>query len=417
MSNPFFISLQLVGIFHQLGENDAEASAQLFMEMTRREIEKEKQISKMSKRKRKRLSKKANTISRSSGLTLTNPSPNTAAEQERSRPQNIATARPPHPQRARPPLAVDGIITLTPAQRTEFEKMKREAHMRSTDSLAAACIFENPAYIHLQEEYHNQGGACGYEVPVLPNPNPAQNEYYQQWMQRRRDMEEYRNHEVVPSSSDFIRSTSPVFSDSGWSHTRTPGLSPEQSQLDWTYSDLYTLHQGGPPLHATLASSLQRAGVTAPLFLGSSGVHSPPVLRNDGGHSDHHNVIRQHHHHHYDDIESDNNSVSISDEQEEDSEGDTMPPQRRLAATIRGTNGDQDGEGRKQTATATLQPPKVMRSVSNCSSMLGSQRHLQELEKIGRDFTHHKGGDQESDLDDEGVDKEWEQWIKMQEDE
>ena len=386
------------------------------MEMTRREIEKEKQISKMSKRKRKRLSKKANTISRSSGLTLTNPSPNTAAEQERSRPQNIATARPPHPQRARPPLAVDGIITLTPAQRTEFEKMKREAHMRSTDSLAAACIFENPAYIHLQEEYHNQGGACGYEVPVLPNPNPAQNEYYQQWMQRRRDMEEYRNHEVVPSSSDFIRSTSPIFSDSGWSHTRTPDLSPEQSRLDWTYSDLYTLHQGGPPLHATLASSLQRAGITAPLFLGSSGVHSPPVLRNDGGHSDHHNVnIRQHHHHHYDDIESDNDSVSISDEQEEDSEGDTMPPQRRPAATIRGTNSDQEGEGRKQTAT--LQPPKVMRSISNCSSMLGSQRHLQELEKIGRDFTHHKGGDQESDLDDEGVDKEWEQWIKMQEDE
>ena len=387
------------------------------MEMTRREIEKEKQISKMSKRKRKRLSKKANTISRSSGLTLTNPSPNTAAEQERSQPQNIATARPPHPQRARPPLAVDGIITLTPAQRAEFEKMKREAHMRSTDNLAAACIFENPAYIHLQEEYHNQGGACGYEVPVLPNPNPAQNEYYQQWMQRRRDMEEYRNHEVVPSSSDFIRSTSPIFSDSGWSHTRTPGLSPEQSQLDWTYSDLYTLHQGGPPLHATLASSLQRAGVTAPLFLGSSGVHSPPVLRNDGGHSDHHNTIRQHHHHHYDDIESDNDSVSVSDEQEEDSDGDTMPPQRRPAATIRSTNSDQEGEGRKQTATATLQPPKVMRSVSNCSSMLGSQRHLQELEKIGRDFTHHKGGDQESDLDDEGVDKEWEQWIKMQEDE
>ena len=65
---------------------------------------------------------------------------------------------------------------------------------------------------------------------------------------------------------------------------------------------------------------------------------------------------------------------------------------------------------------ASLQPPKVMRSVSNCSSMLGSQRHIEELEKIGRDFTQHKG-DQESDLDDEGVDKEWEQWIKMQEDE
>jgi hypothetical protein len=49
--------------------------------------------------------------------------------------------------------------------------------------------------------------------------------------------------------------------------------------------------------------------------------------------------------------------------------------------------------------------------------MLGSQRHLQELEKIGRDFTQRQGDHQESDLDDEGVDKEWEQWIKMQEDE
>jgi hypothetical protein len=393
------------------------------MEMTRREIEKEKQISKMSKRKRKRLSKKANTISRSSGLTLTNPSPNAAAEQERHQPQNIATARPPHPVRARPPLAVDGIVTFTPAQRTEFEKMKRQAHMRSTDSLAAACIFENPAYIHLQEEYHNQGGACGYEVPVniIPNPNPAQNEYYQQWMQRKSDMEGYRNHEVVPNDN-FRRSTSPVFSDSGWSHTRTPGLSPYQSQLDWTYSDLYTLHQGGPPLHATLALSLQRAGVNAPLFLGSSGIHSPPVMRN-GGHSanHHHNIIRQRHrHHHYDDTESENDSVSVSDEQEEDSEGDTtmpMPPHdqaRPAAATIRGTNGDQEGEGRKQTAS--LQPPKVIRSTSSCS-MLGSQRHLQELEKIGRDFTQRQGDHQESDLDDEGVDKEWEQWIKMQEDE
>ena len=392
------ILLQLVGIFHQMGESDAEASAQLFMEMTRREIEKEKQLSKMSKQKRERLSKKANTISRASGLTLTNPS--NAAERERYQPQNIATARPPRPQRVRPPLAVDGIVTLTPAQRTEFEKMKRQAHMRSTDSLAAACIFENPAYIHLQEEYHhNQGGVRGYEVPV-PNPNPAQNEYYQQWIRRRRDMEEYRNHEAM--MSDFRRSTSPVLSDSGWSHTRTPGLSPE-SQLDWTYSDLYTLHQGGQPLHTAHTLPLQRAGVTAPFFLGSSRVHSPPVL-SDGGHSDH---LR---HHSYDDTESENDYSSSRDEQEEADQRDTVP---RPVAITKGTNGDQEGKGGKQMAS--LQPPKVMRSTSNCS-MLGSKRHLQELEKIGRDFTQPKA-DQESDLDDEGVDKEWEQWIKMQEDE
>ena len=392
--------IQLVGIFHQLGESDAEASAQLFMEMTRREIEKEKELSKMSKQKRKRLSKKANMISRASGLTLTNPS--NAAERERYQPQNIATARPPRPQRVRPPLAVDGIVTLTPAQRTEFEKMKRQAHMRSTDSLAAACIFENPAYIHLQEEYHNQGGAQGYEVPVL-NQNPAQNEYYQQWMQRRRDMEDYRNHEAM--MSDLRRSTSPVLSDSGWSHTRTPGLSPE-SQIDWNYSDLYTLHQGGQPLHTAHALPLQRARVTAPLFLGSSEVHSPPVL-SDGGHSDH---LR---HHNYDDTESENDYTSIRDEQEVEEEVDQRDTVPRLAATTTDTNGDREGIGGKQMAT--LQPPKVMRSTSNCS-MLGSQRHLQELEKIGRDFTQPKA-DQESDLDDEGVDKEWEQWIKMQEDE
>lgn len=379
------------------------------MEMTRKEIEKEKQLSKMSKQKRKKLSKKANTISRSSGLTLTNSMSN-AGERERYQLQNIATARPPRPQRVRPPLAVDGIVTLTPAQRTEFEKMKRQAHMRSTDSLAAACIFENPAYTHLREEYHNQqGGACGYEGPVL-NPNPAQNEYYQQWMQRRRDMEEYRNPEAM--ASDFRRSTSPVFSDSGWSHTRTPGLSPE-SQLEWTYSDLYTLYQGGPRLHSTHALPSQRPGVTAPLFLGSSEVHSPPVLSN-GRHSDHFQHLCN-----YDNTESENDSVSFRDEQEEDSEAeqrDNTVPQPRPAATIKesDTSGNREGEGGKQMAS--LQPPKVMRSVSNCSSMLGSQRHIEELEKIGRDFTQHKG-DQESDLDDEGVDKEWEQWIKMQEDE
>lgn len=396
-----------MGIFHQLGESDAEASAQLFTELTRREIEKEKQLSKMSKRKRKRLSKKASTISRSSGLTLSNPTPN-AAERERYQPQNIATARPPRPQRVRPPLAVDGIVTLTPAQRTEFEKIKRQAHTRSTDSLAAACIFENPAYIHFQEEYHNQGGACGYEVPVRNDPNPLQNEYYQQWMQRRRGMEEYRHTEPVPG--DFRRSTSPVFSDSGWSHTRTPGLSPNQSQLDWTYSDLYTIHQSGPPLplHTAHGLPLQRAGVTGPLFLGCSEVHSlpPPML----GYSDH-NIQ---HHSYYADAESENNSASSGDEEEEEMAADQRESMPQSAANIRDTNGDREGEGGKQMAS--LRPPKVMRSTSNCS-MLGSQRHFQELEKIGRDFTQHKGDQESSDLDDEGVDKEWEQWIKMQEDE
>ena len=84
--------LQLVDIFHQLGESDAEASAQLFTEMTRREIEKEKQLNKASKRKKKRLSKKASTISISSGLTLENPS---TTERDGPQQQNIATARPP----------------------------------------------------------------------------------------------------------------------------------------------------------------------------------------------------------------------------------------------------------------------------------------------------------------------------------
>ena len=385
----------MVGIFHQLGENDAEASAQLFMEVTRREIEKEKQLNKMSKRKKKRLSKKANTISRSSGLTLTNPS--NTAEQERYQPQNIATARPPRPQRVRPPLAVDGIVTLTPAQRTEFERMKRQAHMRSTDSLSAVCIFENPAYIHLQEEYHNQGGAHSHGVPGV-SPNPAQNEYYQQWMQRRRHMEEYRNHEAI--MGDSRRSTSPVFSDSGWSHTRTPGLSPE-SQLDWTYSDLYTLYPSGQHFHTL---PLQR-GVTTSPFFGSSGVPSPPVL-SDGGYPNHLQ------HHDYDDTESENDYTSVRDEQEEVITQREAVPQP-VAATIGTNGGNQVGKGGQ--LMASLQRPKVMRSTSSCS-VLGSQRHLQELEKIGRDFTQPKA-DQESDLDDEGVDKEWEQWIKMQEDE
>ena len=388
MSMPQHL-LQLVGIFHQLGESDAEASAQLFMEMTRREIEQEKQLSKASKRKKKRLSKKASTISRSSGLTLSNPS---TTEQDRRYvgQQNIATARPPRPQRVRPPLAVDGIVTLTAAQRTEFEKIKRQADMRSTESLAATCIFENPAYIHLQEEYRNQGGAPSQI------PNPVQNEYYNQWMQRRRYMEEYRNQEGV---SDFRRSASPVFSDSGWSHTRTPGLSPE-SQTDWTYSDLYTIYRGGQNL-LTAAHTLPPQRVTTPPLLGGSGIRSPPVL-SDGGYSD---GLRRHHD--YTDTESENDYASIRDEEEEGA------VERDTTATTLAKNTNDDREAGKM---ASLQRPKVMRSTSNCS-MLGSARHLQELEKIGHDFTQHKATDQESDLDDEGVDKEWEQWIKMQEDE
>ena len=397
------VILQLVGVFHQLGESDAEASAQLFMEMTRREIEREKQLNKASKRKKKRLLKKSSTISRSSGLTLANPSNMEQLDGYQRQNDNIATARPPRPQRIRPPLAVDGIVTLSAAQRTEFEKMKRQrAHMRSTDSLAAACIFENPAYTHLQEEYHNQQDGVPGSSPV-----PAQNEYYQQWVQRRRDMEEYRNHRE--REIGFERSTSPAFSDSGWSHTRTPGLSPE-SQLDWTYSDLYTIYQSGQNRHHDLPYTLplQRPGVTSaqPPFFGGSGIRSPSLLiMSDGGYSD------DSRHYNYDDTESENGYASIRQEEDNEiPERDTVHVMRTVTAT-EDTSGNREGE-LTETSVQRSSQSRVMRSTSSCSS----QRHLQELEKIGRDFTRPKAEHEESDLE-EGIDKEWEQWIKMQEDE
>ena len=365
-----------MSIFHQLGESDAEASAQQFTEMTRRAIEKEKQLNKSSKTKKRRL-RKANTVSRATGLTLSN----LATAEHGGQP----SSRPPRPQRVRPPLAVDGIVTLTAAQRTEFEKMKRQATMRSSEMLASTCIFENPAYIHLQEEYQLSQDASN------PDPRPVQNEYYQQWMQQRMSTEVERDRQRQQEAvGGMRRSMSPVFSDSGWSHTRTPGLSPE-SQQDWSYSYPYTFG-GELNLH-----SPQRD--TVPLFF-TNGIPSPPVL-SDGGFSDNMQLD-----HEGSETDTDYTSVRDEDEEEEEEEGEGEGVMVTVA-----THANHDRGGGN---TAYLQQPQVVRSVSSYS-ILGSERHFQELKKLSQDFTQ-PAAVRGLELG-EGVDKEWEQWIKMQEDE
>lgn len=364
--------------------------------MTKRAIEREKQQNRSSKWKKKRSSKKAITVSKASGLTLPNPA---TIEQQEGEQRAI-----PRPQRVKPPLTVDGIATLTSAQRTEFEKIRREANIQSMDSLASTCVFENPAYNHLQEEYHN---GC---VPGL-NPRPAvHNEYYQQWMQRRASIEEASRLEAAR------RPTSPVFSDSGWSHNRTPGLSPE-SQVDLSYPNPYMCTFGvGFHLHPTAGSqavqSPQRVASHPPFFSSSNRACSPPVLSN-GGYA---TVIRDHRNDDNLETEANFDDTSIQDDEDEDgevenerlSEGGVEEVGTLPAVSVHITQHDRDD---------SLPPrPGVVQSVSTCScSMIGSERHLQELEKLSHDFTRPKVN-QQLDLT-EGVDKEWEQWIKMQEDE
>lgn len=374
--------LQLIGIFHQLGERDAEASAQLFMEMTKRAIEREKEQTRSSKWKKKRYSKKAMTVSRASGLTLPNPA---TIEQQEGQQRTI-----PRPQRVKPPLTVDGIATLTATQRTEFEKTRQKANIQSMDSLTSACVFENPAYDHLREEYRN-----GY-VPGLTQSPAVHNEYYQQWMQRRADVEEATQLEAANGTRV---STSPVLSDSSWSHIRTPGLSPN-SQVDWSYPNPYMCTFGvGFHLHPTArsqtAQSPQRVA-SPPFFPSINRACSPPVLSN-GGYA---TVIRDHHNYDHLGTKANFDETSIEDDEDEDGEG-TMP-----AISVNVTQHDREG--------SYLSRPHVMQSVSSCS-IIGSQRHLQELEKLSHDFTQPRV-DQQLDLS-EGVDKEWEQWVQMQEDE
>ena len=386
----------MVSIFHQLGERDAEHSAQQFMEMTRRAIEREK--NKSTKWKKKRPSKKASTVSRASGLTLPNPATN---DQEEGRHRTIS-----RPQRVRPPLAVDGIATLTAAQRTEFEKIKRESNMRSVESLASACIFENPAYTHLQEEYHNG------DIPGLAVRPAVHNEYYQQWM--RMQQGQVRTEEAIrQEAADGIRrSTSPVFSDSGWSHNRTLGLSPE-SPVDWSYPNPYMYTFGGGFNHAARAQAAQSPRRTA------SPPYSQPISRNRG----YATVMQVHHNDDDDDDDDETNSdyTSIREEEEETEEDEEEGEEvgRREEGHNMATNSTHCQTTQHQLElerdrVSSLRQRQVMRSTSSCS-MIGSERHLQELEKLSHDFTQPKA-DEQLELS-EGVDKEWEQWIKMQEDE
>lgn len=397
----------MVSIFHELGERNAETSAEQFMEITRRAIEREKQQNKSSKWKKdkKRPSKKANTISRASGLTLSNPA---IAEPD----GDVAHSRTPHPQRSRPPLAVDGIATLTPAQRTEFEKIKRQANMRSTDSLASTCIFENPAYTHLQEECRNNGDL---DLPGLNNRRPAgTNEYYQQWMQKQASRDEYNNagrEESVAASDNtsYRRATSPVFSDSGWSHTRTPGLSPD-SQVDWSnypyYYYPYTFGGGfNLGLHAqtagTATHSLQRGPSPPYARLNNNGTPSPPIPSNVGGAD----VLRIDHSETDSDYDDISTSIREEEQENENEDGDSIP---HVGHHVEWEHGNDTAPPRQTCA-------QVMGGASSFS-VFGSERHLQELEKIGHDFTHLKDDQEQLELS-KGVDKEWEQWIKMQEDE
>ena len=386
--------LQLVGIFHQLGERNAEASAQKFTELTRKAIEREKEqneTKRKKKKKKKRSLKKSNTVSRMSGLTLSNPA---LSEQD----GRTGRARPPRPQRPRPPLAVDGIATLTAAQRTEFEKLRRQTtNMRSTESLASACVFDNPAYTHLQEEYDQNGG-------VLPglSGTPVHNEYYQQWLLNRTSG--YQDVQLE-MASEARRSMSPVFSDAGWSHNRTLGLSPDlESQVDWCYPYAYPYYTfgGGLNTHVQGLPPQSPRGMTmSPQPFPPSGYvsRSPTTLGERRGYG---NVMRVEH----SDTESEMMSEYASVRGEEEDEGDDED----FAVNHQHHHQQTSGED------ASPQHPRVMRSTSNCS-VLGSQRHFEELEKIGRDFTTHQKGDREDTELSDGIDKEWEQWILMQEEE
>ena len=446
----------MVGIFHQLGERDAESSAQQFIELTRRAIEREKRQNKSLKWKKKRASKKANTVSRATGLSLANPA---TTEVDGGQ---LAHSQPRHPHRMRPPLAVDGIATLTAAQRTEFEKIKRQANMRSMESLTASCVFENPAYTHFQENqsfthnqelYNNAEGVPDLQprarereqtahnpyyqqcVPGLqprarereqtahnpyyqqcvPGLQPrarereqtAHNPYYQQWIQRRTSVEGHAWEQDTMTERGVRRSTaSPIFSDSGWSHTSTTGLSPD-STTDWIYPYPYTIGGGFNLQAATAAQYEYPMEMSRPACVPGYNPTPSQHIQGDGGYAQ---VMRVNRNNESEtETNSDYASIREEEEEEEEEEGEA---ERDDDGEITSHISYQDCED--EINDSSHRQPRVMRSASSCS-VIGSQRHFQEIERISHDFTH-PNVDQELELS-EGVDKEWEQWIKMQEDE
>ena len=420
----------MVGIFHQLGERDAESSAQQFIELTRRAIEREKRQNKSLKWKKKRASKKANTVSRATGLSLANPATTEVDGRQ------LAHSQPRHPHRMRPPLAVDGIATLTAAQRTEFEKIKRQANMRSMESLTASCVFENPAYTHFQENqsfthnqelYNNAEGVPGlqprarereqtahnpYYQQCVPGLQPrarereqtAHNPYYQQWIQRRTSVEGHGEQDTMTERGARRSTASPIFSDSGWSHTSTTGLSPD-STTDWIYPYPYTIGGGFNLQAATAAQYEYPMEMSRPACVPGYNATPSHYIQGDGGYAQVMRVNRNNE----SETETNSDYASIREEEEEEEEGE---PERDEDGEITSHLSYQDCED--EINDSSHRQPRVMRSASSCS-VIGSQRHLQEIERISHDFTH-PNVDQELELS-EGVDKEWEQWIKMQEDE